>query len=84
MFDNYTLKARFYPVIILFLPMIVIGIFYSLQFEEIYLLLSSLGIVGALMYLFSQLGRDQGKLKEQRLWQIWGGRTDDTIIAIRQ
>lgn len=82
MVDNYTLKARVYPMIILFFPIIIIGIFYSIQFEAVLLLLSSLGIVGALMYLFSQIGRDRGKLKEPELWEILGGAPTTQIIRL--
>ena len=82
MVDNYTLKARVYPMIILFFPIIIIGIFYSIQFEAILLFFSSLGIVGALMYLFSQLGRDSGKLKESYLWSSWGGAPSIQIIRL--
>jgi len=73
MFDSYSLKARYYPVIILFLPVIVLGFFYSLQYESILHFLGSLGVLGALTYLFSQLGRDEGKRKEPMLWRSWGG-----------
>jgi hypothetical protein len=73
MFDNYTLRARFYPIVLLFFPFIVLGITYSLHFENYVAILSSLGILGALTYLFSQLGRDQGKKKERDLWESWGG-----------
>jgi hypothetical protein len=83
MFDNYTLKARFYPVIILFSPIIVIGVFYSFQFESIIMLLSSLGFLGALTYLFSQLGRDRGYHKQTYLWNSWGGAPTIQILRFR-
>jgi hypothetical protein len=82
MIDNYTLKARVYPMIILFFPIVIIGIFYSIQFRATMLLLSSLGIVGALMYLFSQVGRDSGKLREPELWKMWGGAPTTQIIRL--
>ncbi len=82
MFDNYTLKARYYPVILLFMPIIVTGFFYSLQFESILHFLSSLGVAGALTYLFSQLGRDQGKRKEPFLWRTWGGAPTMQIMRL--
>jgi len=83
MFDNYTLKARFYPVIILFFPIIITGVFYSFQFESLVHLFTSLGLVGALTYLFSQLGRDQGKKKEGALWESWGGSPTVQILRLR-
>ena len=83
MFDNYTLKARYYPVIILFLPIIVMGFFYSLEFESIFHFIGSVGVVGALTYLFSQLGRDQGKIKEPSLWESWGGSPTTQLLRIQ-
>lgn len=82
MFDNYTLKARFYPVVILFFPLILVGVFYSFEFKTVIHLLSSLGLVGALTYLFSQLGRDSGKLKEPSLWQSWGGAPSVQLLRL--
>lgn len=73
MFDSYTLKARYYPVVILFLPIVLMGIAYSFEFLTVVHFLSSVGIAGALTYLFSQLGRDRGKEKEADLWKNWGG-----------
>ncbi|MBX7109644.1 MAG: hypothetical protein K1X61_13410 [Chitinophagales bacterium] len=82
LFDNYTLKARIYPIAILFLPIIVIGIAYSIEVENIFYSISSLGIGGVLTYLFSQLGRDMGKLKEKGLWQSWGGPPTTIILRL--
>jgi hypothetical protein len=83
MFDNYSLKARYFPVIIFLFPIAVIGFFYSLQFDSIFHFLASLGVVGALTYLFSQLGRDQGKLKEPYLWKSWGGMPSIQLLRLR-
>ena len=83
MFDNYTLKARFYPIIIHFFPLILMGVFYSFEFKTTIHLLSSLGLVGALTYLFSQLGRDKGKSKEPNLWKSWGGAPSIQILRLR-
>lgn len=83
MFDNYSLKARYFPVIIFLFPIAVIGFFYSLQFDSIFHFMASLGVVGALTYLFSQLGRDQGKLKEPSLWESWGGMPSIQLLRLR-
>lgn len=83
MFDNYTLKARFYPVIIVFLPIFVLGVFYSYEFKSLNQLLGSATIVGVFTYLFSQLGRDQGKKKEADLWATWGGSPSIQILRLR-
>ncbi|MDP1812411.1 MAG: hypothetical protein Q8K66_13505 [Sediminibacterium sp.] len=82
MFDNYTLKARFYPVVILFMPLILLGIIYAFEFKTPLHVFTSLGIVGALTYLFSQLGRDRGKIKEPLLWYSWGGPPTTQILRL--
>lgn len=80
--DRYTLRARYYPVVILFFPIIVLGVFYSFQFESYVHALTSLGTVSAFTYLFSQVGRDQGKKKEKKLWEDWGGIPSVQILRI--
>lgn len=82
MIDAYSLKARVYPMLILFSPLIIVGFFFSIQFDSIVHGFSSLGIVGILSYLFSQLGRDQGKKKEPELWDSWGGPVTTQILRL--
>jgi hypothetical protein len=83
MIDNYALKARYYPVVILFFPVLVLGVFYSFQFDSLVHALTSIGVVGAFTYLFSQLGRDQGKIKEPALWEGWGGAPSVQLLRLR-
>lgn len=83
MFDNYALKARYYPVVILFFPIVLIGIIYSFEFNSTLQAFTSIGAVGAFTYLFSQLGRDRGKLKENALWKSWGGSPSVQLLRLR-
>lgn len=71
--DRYSLNARIYPVVIFYMPAIILVVLFALKFDEYIHLFTSFGIVGALSYLFSQLGRDGGKRKEKKLWKLWGG-----------
>ncbi len=71
--DRYSLNARIYPVVIFYMPAIILAVLFSFKFESYVHLLTSFGIVGALSYLFSQLGRDGGKKREKYLWKSWGG-----------
>lgn len=80
MIDNYALKARIYPVILFLFPLILYGCFYSFEFKTITYILSSVFLVGASTYLLSQLGRDQGKVKESLLWASWGGAPSVQIL----
>lgn len=71
--DKYSLNARIYPVVIFLLPLVIIGISYSIEYEEYLQVLTTLGISSALVYFLSNIGRDSGKKKEPSLWKKWGG-----------
>lgn len=80
MLDSYSLKARVYPMLILLLPILVAGVFYSIQLENSWHFVMSLGLVSVLTYFFSQLGRDLGKKREKELWNSWGGAPSIQIL----
>ncbi len=82
MFDNYTLKARVYPLLILFFPIFIVGVSYSFKFESYIQVFTSIGLVGALSYLMSQFGRDLGKKKESNLWKEWGGMPSVQLLRL--
>jgi len=71
--NTYSLKARIYPVILSLLPILIIGILFSIEFQNYYQSIGSLGLSTVLFFLFSQLGRDRGKKKEKQLWKEWQG-----------
>lgn len=81
--DRYSLNARIYPVILTYLPIVILGILFSFGFKDYVPFLTSLGLVGALSFLFSQLGRDRGKAKEPGLWTLWGGTPTIQILRWR-
>lgn len=83
MFNIYTLKARLYPIVIVLFPIVVLGISYSFEFQSYIQVLSSLGIVSALTYFVSQIGRDAGKKKEKFLWNSWGGAPSVQLLRLR-
>lgn len=76
----YNIKARTYPLIITLIPIVFVGIIYSIQLKSIYELLISLGITTSLFFLFSQLGRDKGKKLESELWRKWDGIPSTQIL----
>ena len=78
--DKYSLHARIYPMVIFFMPIIILGIFYSIIYKEVYQSLSSLGLTAVLTYFLSHIGRDRGKLKEPALWKRWGGMPSIQIL----
>tara|TARA_R110002050_G_scaffold248024_1_gene385826 strand:- start:203 stop:931 length:729 start_codon:yes stop_codon:yes gene_type:complete len=79
----YSLKARIYPVILSVIPILVIGILFSVTFNSYYQTLGGLGITTVLFFLFSQLGRDRGKKLEKDLWNKWGGAPSTQILRLR-
>jgi hypothetical protein len=81
--DKYSIYARLYPVVLLLLPIVVIGFSYSFQFNNVIHGLSSIGISASLLYLFSNLGRDRGKLCEPKLWIKWGGPPTRQLLSFK-
>jgi hypothetical protein len=73
MFDIYSLKARLAPMLLLLFPFVILGITFSIDLQNYWHLLTSLGIVAALTLLLSEFGRELGKKKEKKLWKVWGG-----------
>lgn len=78
--NSYNLKARVYPVILTIVPIIIIGIAYSLHLKSYYQLLSSFGVTTASYFLLSQLGRDKGKAIEKEMWKKWNGAPTTQIL----
>jgi len=78
--DKYSLFARIYPMVIFFLPIVVIGVSYSVVNDSYIQSLSSIGITSVLTYFLSQVGRDRGKKKETKLWEKWGGMPSVQIL----
>lgn len=71
--NEYSIKARIYPIVFILIPIVILGITYSIQYKNYLTTLSSLTISGLFAYFFSNIGRDAGKKKENKLWQLWGG-----------
>jgi hypothetical protein len=65
------------------MPAVILAVLFSLKFDKYVHLFTSFGIVGALSYLFSQLGRDGGKKKEKELWKSWGGAPTTQLLRWR-
>ncbi|TRX66403.1 hypothetical protein [Carboxylicivirga sp. M1479] len=81
--DKYSLHARIYPVVIFLLPIVILGITYSIKYEEYFQILTTLGVSSALVYMMSNIGRDKGKKKENKLWQGWGGMPTIQLLHFR-
>jgi len=80
--NTYYLKARIYPVILSVIPILIIGVLFSVTFKNYYQTIGGLGLSTVLFFLFSQLGRDRGKRIEKNLWEKWGGAPSTQILRL--
>ena len=78
--DQYSLKARVYPAIVVVLPILFLAIFYITDFEVYYHYITAFISIGLLSYLLSHLGRDAGKSKESKLYELWDGKPTTQIL----
>ncbi|MBP6720748.1 MAG: hypothetical protein KA239_00305 [Bacteroidia bacterium] len=78
--DKYSIKARLYPSFIVLLPAFVLSLYYITNLEQYYHYFTALISVGLFTYVLAQLGRDQGKLKEPKLFLKWGGKPTSQIL----
>lgn len=83
MINKYELNARIYPVIIVVLPILILGIYFSIDSQNIYNAIGGIGLITLLLFIFGQLGRDSGKKAEKKLWNEWGGAPSTQILRIR-
>jgi len=82
MINKYELNARIYPIIITLLPVLIIGIYFSIDYQNIYSALGGIGLITLLSFVFGQLGRDKGKRAEKKLWKEWGGAPTTQILRL--
>ena len=83
MINKYELYARVYPVIITLLPLLLVGVYFSIDYQNLYSALGSIGLIAFLSFVFGQLGRDRGKNAEKGLWEEWGGAPSIQILQLR-
>ena len=81
--DIYALKARVYPMVLVLLPLATTAVSISFQMDLYTRLFLSILVYGALSYLLSQTGRDEGKRKEPWLWNRWGGPPSTQLLRYR-
>ena len=79
--DRYTLFARICPVIIFLLPIIVVSVTFSIEIEQLWAAISGTGLSLFLGYFLSNISRELGKKKQEKLWQSWGGAPTSQILS---
>jgi hypothetical protein len=73
-FDLYPIKARFKPAMLVVLPIsLSLAAWFPDRFAG-WAVLAGVVVAGGLGCLLAELGRDQGKLKQGKLFQQWGGK----------
>ena len=83
LFDTYDRKARVAPALLCGLPLLVSA---ALLIPGVGTMWAAVG--GLVLYcggamLLAQLGRDQGKIKEPRLYERWGGKPSVAMLRHR-
>lgn len=78
--DSYTWYARIYPAFIVVAPMVFIC---TVWFQPLPGFLTGILSSGIVSILFAQLGRDQGKYKESKLFEMWGGNPAVRMLRYR-
>ncbi len=77
----YSFKARILPFVLVFFPVLLL-VLYHVTINKLYIhYLTSLTIFAAITFLLSQIGRDQGKKKENKLFEYWGGKPTNLYIC---
>lgn len=83
-FDAYSLKARYYPTVIVIAPLCLMILSVASGKWD---LLKSIGVAAVstlgLAFVMDQVGRDQGKRKEASLFHVWGGKPTTCILRHR-
>jgi len=73
-FDPYDRKARLYPALLVMLVPVVALTLVAPVFSSQLAGLASLSVALGGLMLLSSLGREWGKRKEPKLFEIWGAR----------
>jgi len=82
-FDKYSLNARLYPALILFLPIgLSVASFFPEKFTGCDLLVATITTCG-LSFFLENLARDQGKKKESELFELWGGKPTTLMLRYK-
>lgn len=81
--DTYNLRARLAPSVIVFLPLMFAVASWWPREAKWPGMLAGLGLSLALGTLLSQLGRDLGKARQQKLFEGWGGTPTTQMLSHR-
>lgn len=81
-FDPYDRKARLYPALLVMLVPAIVSTLVAPIFSSQLASLASLVITLGGLMLLSSLSRELGKLKEPKLFEIWGG-MPTTLMLLR-
>lgn len=79
-FNTYSLKARVYPSVIVLLPCFILTIVYVTNIELYYHYFTSFACLGVFSFMLAQIGRDNGKKKENGLFKHWDGKPTSMIL----
>lgn len=79
--DAYTLKARLIPSLITILPALLVLLCWLGINKEIYDYTIGLIVSSGALFVLSQIGRDFGKNKQNKLYDSWGGKPTSVKLS---
>ena len=79
--DAYDRRARFYPMVLVLLPLFLGIACWAPSGMQLPGVLSGAAVTLAVAALLTQLARDQGKRREKELFRLWGGRPSDRALS---
>ena len=82
-FDPYARQARFYPALIVILPIALLVVAWFPALWTTWGALASLASSFGLMLLLAQVARDRGKRLEPHLYQGWDGKPSVSLLRHR-
>lgn len=82
-FDEYTLKARIAPALLVVFPLCIIAYFIFPTSLSIWGKIWTLFVLSGGIILLSQIGRDFGKKKENDLFKKWGGKPTTKFLRYK-
>jgi hypothetical protein len=81
--DAYNFRARLVPMLVVVLPAALAAVSLFPPEAKWQAAITGIGGTLALGVLFAELGRDQGKKKEARLYKLWGGKPSTQLLSFR-
>jgi hypothetical protein len=83
LFDEYSFKARLMPTFLVLLPAALAAWVWTESIQFDWKILGGILVYCGCTFLLSQLGRDLGRQKQEKLFKLWGGKPTTRLLRHR-